>query len=255
MSFPAPLIVDEVFAFLLVFCRLGAVMMLLPGFGEAYVNARSRLMLALATSLLVVSVVGPSIPPMPAGVGKLAVYIVSEIVLGLFIGAVIRLVMGAIHFGGSVIAMQSGLAAAMFFDPSESTQGTITGNILALTFLLLLFTTDTHHWLLQQITQSYGRLPAAGTLPLADMLELVVRLGAEAISVGVAIAAPILVLGFIVNLALGLVSRLVPSLQVLMVALPMQLLMTLAVFGLVAAAGFTAALEFLDRASGWLVTG
>ena len=87
------------------------------------------------------------------------------------------MVFAALHIAGTTIAFQSGLAAAAIFDPNEATQGTLPGNFLTTTALVLLFVTDGHHLLLQALAASYAGLPAGDAPPLGDMAEL---LGAAA---------------------------------------------------------------------------
>lgn len=79
----------ELFAFLLIFCRMGSAIMLLPGFGEAYVSPRVRLLFALMLSLLLVPVIR-SLPPLPTSVLGLFNIMIAEILIGLFIGGLTR---------------------------------------------------------------------------------------------------------------------------------------------------------------------
>ncbi|MDW8370490.1 MAG: flagellar biosynthetic protein FliR [Geminicoccaceae bacterium] len=249
---PTDLLANELFAVLLVFARLAAIVMLLPGFGESYVDPRLRLWVSLLTSVLVAQALGDRLPAPPTSLPAWVAVVAGEVVLGLAIGSLVRLALAALHVAGSIVALQSGLAAAAYFDPSEATQGTVPGAFLSILFLVLLFATDGHHVLLGRIVEGYGTLPAGGPLPLGDLVELATRLGSAALATGLAIAAPLLLAAFLANLALGLLARLVPSLQVLFVALPLQLILALAVLAIGLAGGLAIALRFLDRTSLWL---
>lgn len=249
----AGLLTGELLAVLLVFARLGAALMLLPGFGESHVNPRLRLWLGLLTSLLVAGALGDRLPPVPAEPAALVALLGPEVLVGLAIGGAIRLALAALQLAGSIVALQSGLAAAAFFDPSEATQGTVPGALLATTFLVLLLATDTHHVLLTRIVEGYALLPPGGPLPDGDLSSVVARFGNAAFGIALAVAAPVLVASFLGNLALGLLARLVPALQVLFVALPLQLVLALSALALAFAAGLATALRFLDRTTLWLV--
>lgn len=255
MSALLPMLNDGLYAVLLVFARLGAICMVMPGLGEAYVNSRARLWIALGMSGLLAAALGDRLPAMPAGAAALTSQIVIELVLGLFIGGVVRLAMAALHLAGGLIAVQSGLAAATLFDPTEGSQGTLPGNLLAMAVLLLLFTTDGHHWLLGQVAMTYRWLPAGGALPWHDMVALVTRLGSEMMAVGLAIAGPIVLVTLLANILLGVMARLVPALQVMAVALPLQLLLSLGVFALSIGTSLAVGMRFLDRAAAWLAPG
>lgn len=249
----AELVTGELLAVLLVFARLGAALMLLPGLGESYVNPRLRLWLGLLTSFLVANAIRDRLPAVPLDAAALSALLVLEVIVGLAIGSLIRLASAALQVAGSVVALQSGLAAATFFDPSEATPGTVPGALLSTTFLVLLLASDAHHVLLVRIVAGYEALPAGGPLPSEDLLAIAARLGDAALGIGLAVAAPVLVASFLGNLALGLLARLVPALQILFVALPLQLVLALSALALALGAGLAAALRFLDTASAWLV--
>lgn len=246
------LLVDQSFAVLLVFARLGAALMLLPAFGESHVHPRLRLWLGLFTSALVATALGDRLPRPPADAAALVALVAIEVLVGLAIGAVVRLALAALQVAGSIIAFQSGLAAASFFDPTEATQGTLPGALLSNAFLVVMVTTDGLHLLMGRIIAGYGQLPAGVPPDLGDLVTLAAGLGNAALGVGLAIAAPVMVASFLANLALGVLARLVPALQVLFVALPLQLILALAAMALALGGGLAAALRFLDRSSGWL---
>ena len=191
--------------------------------------------------------------PRPAlEAATLAAMVGCEVIVGLAIGAIVRLALAALQVAGSILALQSGLAAALWFDPSEAGQGTVPGALLSTLFLTLLVMTDAHHVLLARLLASYETLPA-GVLPdPRDLLALAASLGNAALGVGLAIAAPVLLVSFLANLALGVLARLVPALQVLFVALPVQLLLALSAMAVALGAGLQAAMRFLDRTSAWL---
>ncbi|MBT6912395.1 MAG: hypothetical protein HOA21_14665 [Rhodospirillaceae bacterium] len=102
----------EIFAFILVFSRIGSAVMLLPGIGENYVFSRIRLSLALALTLIMYPLVRDSLPVMPISAVALFVLIIGEVIIGLFIGGISRLLISSLHVGGVVIAFQSSLAFA-----------------------------------------------------------------------------------------------------------------------------------------------
>jgi flagellar biosynthesis protein FliR len=246
---------DEVFAVLLLFARTGSTLMLLPGFGEPYVLARFRLLLALLLSLALAGPLGPELPPMPGEPAVLARMIGGEVVLGLFIGAAARALFSALHIAGATIAYQSGLAAAAIFDPHEATQGTLPGNLLTTLALVLLFASDGHHLLLQALAASYEGVPAGAALPLDDMAELLARLVDQAFAVAIRIAAPLIALSILMYLGMGVLNRLMPAFQVFFIALPLQMLLAFAVVMLGLGTGLLVFFRFLGDAAGLLALG
>ena len=252
---PADLVAGEVGRVFLVFARLGAALMVLPGIGEHYVLPRLRLLLALALSLLLAPALAERLPALPEEPLRLAALLGPEILIGLVLGFATRLAMAAIHVGGSLIATQSGLAAAGMFDPNEATPGTIPSTFLTVAALAILFAADFHHLLLRAVAASYGVLPVAAPLDLAAAGELLVGLSASAITVGTRIAAPMILAGILVNLALGALGRMVPALPALFVALPLQLLLALAMLELALPAAMRLFAETLTHGVAWLDPG
>lgn len=228
----------------LVFARLGTALMVVPGFGEHYVLLRLRLLLGLACSLLLAPVVvvpgGTPVTKELSWVGLVA----GEIAVGLLLGLVARLALAAVHVGGSLVALQSGLAAAAILDPGEATPSSVPTVFLTVAALAMLFAADLHHLLLRALAASYAAFPLAGGVEFGAAAELLTRLGGDALATGVRIAAPLLLAGMLVNLALGGLGRLVPALPILFLALPLQLLLALIVLEL----GLPAALALVHGA-------
>src|SRR5690606_11454635 len=149
----------NVWSFLVVFLRLGAAFMVVPGFGEAFIPPRVRLVLALAVSFLVLPGVAPSLPAEPSTPAALLLLILGETLIGLVMGGVLRLLLGALHLAGSIIAQQSGVAAAQFFDPTQMSQGAITSSFLTLMGLVMIFVTDLHHLFIEGTFAIYRVFP------------------------------------------------------------------------------------------------
>jgi flagellar biosynthesis protein FliR len=250
------LVPGDLFAFLLIFVRAGSAIMIMPGFAEAYVSARIRLLLALAVSVVLTGPLAPSLPPLPAEPLGLALLIAGELLIGLFLGTTARVIFAALHIAGTTLAFQSGLAAAAIFDPNEATQGTLPGNFLITTALVLLFVTDGHHMLLQAIAASYARLPAGAPLPLGDTADLLTRLLGQAFALGVRIAAPLLLVSLLMYLGMGVLNRLMPTFQVFFIALPLQILVAFATIMLSFTTGLLAFFSlFQDTLGGGLPGG
>ena len=124
------LVAADLFSLVLVFARIGSAIMLLPGFGEVYVSGRIRLIIALALTLVITPVVGTHLPDLPKGPLELFVLIGSEVLIGLFLGALARFLVSSLHVAGVVIGYQSSLANAQLFDPNTAQQGSLIGTFL-----------------------------------------------------------------------------------------------------------------------------
>jgi flagellar biosynthetic protein FliR len=251
----AAALTDELFGIFLLFIRIGGVLVVMPGFGEVYVLGRSRLILAMALSIILAGPLGPTLPALPATNADLLLLVAKEALLGLFIGVATRTMFAALHIAGATIAAQSGLATASVFDPSQSSQGTLPGNFLTTTAMVLLFVTDGHHMLLRGIAGSYDHLIPGNPLPIDDMAAFFTDMLQKGFDLGVQIAAPLLLVGLLTNLAMGVLNRLMPTFQVFFIALPLQLLLAFATLMLSFASAILVFFTFLDAEYGALTLG
>jgi flagellar biosynthetic protein FliR len=224
MTIILPPLEGVVLVFLLTFARTGAMIMLLPVIGDAGVPPRVRLAFALAVSAALTSATAhyyPAVSPPPL---ELASLIAREATAGVLVGAMARLIMSALETAGFLIAAQTGLAFAQTFDPGQGTQGAMVSTFLSLIGALLVFESGLHHLALGAISGSYTLLPPGGVLPAGDMAELTLALASGAFALGLQLAAPFLVFGLVVYAILGLLSRLMPQLQVFFLAMPLNIL-------------------------------
>lgn len=214
-----------IIVYMLVFARVGAMVMLLPNIGDNGIPARVRLILALAISFALTPTVAGSYPQTaPASVMVLSLLVAQETTIGILVGAMARIVMSALQVAGFLIATQTGLAYAQTFDPTQGEQGAVMGNFLSLLGTLMIFLTNLHHLAIGAIAGSYRMLPPGGHLPVGDMTQLVIQLTSSSFALGFQLAAPFLVFGFAVYAGLGVLARLMPQLQIFFVAVPLNIM-------------------------------
>ncbi len=216
----------------LVFARIGSMLMLFPGIGESSVPIRMRLALALVLAVMIGSLLGDRLPPVPEQPLALAGLIGGEVLIGLMFGAIARLMMSALAVAGQMSGMQTGLAFAQTFDPSQGRQGAIFATFLNLTAVVLIFTTGLHHMFISGLVGSYELIPI-GVIPAAgDPAALATDTVARSFRLGIQMAAPLIAFGLIFYLALGVLSRLMPQVQIFFVAMPGNVLVGLMIFAL-----------------------
>jgi len=225
MHIHLPALSGIILTYLLVFSRVGAMMMLLPGVGTMGVPARVRLVLALAVSFALTPTVQGQYPAAaPQTMISLVILIGQEITAGVLVGAMAAVIMSALQVAGFLIASQIGLAYAQTLDPTQNTQGAVVGNFLTLLGTVMIFATDLHHMAIGAIAGSYRMLPPGAALPTADMAQLVIKLVSSSFALGFQLAAPFLVFGFAIYAALGVLAKLMPQLQIFFVAVPINIL-------------------------------
>jgi len=215
----------QILTFFGVFSRVGATMMVIPGFGDESLNAQLRLALALAVSFVLVPAAAPFYGAPPSGPLALAGFLGAEAAVGLLIGATARVVMSAVNVAGQVISMQTGLAVAQTVDPTQRIQGALIGSFLSVAAVTLIFIADIHHLMLAAMRDSY-RLFAPGALPpMADAAALITDTLAGAFALGMQLSAPFLTFGLVFYLGMGLIARMMPQVQIFFVAMPANILL------------------------------
>lgn len=222
-----------VFAFILTFVRVGTTIMIMPGIGNTYVPNNIRLHFALGLTLVLFPLLQSKMPsPIPA-TGPLFIMIIMEFIIGIFIGTVMNVLMAAIDTAGMIIATQSSLANAQLFNPSFATQGTVIGVFLTLTAMMLLFATDMHHMMLMGIMESYEMFPIGKLPDMGSVSELLVKQVGYAFLIAIQMTAPFLVIILLLYIGMGVMSKLMPQVQVFMLAVPVQIYLALVILSLV----------------------
>ncbi len=223
---------DQVWAGGLIFARIGAIILTLPGIGESYVPPRIRLSLALVISLALWPIVAPSLPALPASLGGAVGWVIREVITGLMIGAILRAFTSALATAGEIVSLQTTLSFAQTANPLQAQPGTTIAAFLTLFGTTLIFATNTHHLFIAGLVGSYELIAPARPLVAADFAELAIRTVGDSLMLGVQLAAPVIVFALIFNLASGLVGRVMPAFQIFFAAAPLSVILGLSVFAL-----------------------
>lgn len=217
------LITGDLFSLIFVFARIGAAVMLLPGFGEVFIAARVRLLLAIGITVVVTPAVIPFVPATPDGPLSMFFAIGRELVIGLFLGAMARMMVAALHSAGVIIGFQTSLSNAQLFDPINAGQGSLLGSFLNVLGVFLIFATDLHHLMLTAVIDSYSLFVPGEMLPVGDFSDVAARILSKSFLLAMQIAAPFIVMGMLFYLGMGLLARLMPQVQIFFIAIPVQI--------------------------------
>lgn len=216
------------FALMLVFARMGATFMIFPGFSAIYVNVHVRLILALATTLLVEPTVIGILPPMPQTVGNLALMLGGEITVGVFIAMMAVFVMSALHVAGTSISRDTGLTNSSIVDPITEQQSSLVISLLSQIALLVIFETNMHHLMIRAALGSYQLFIPGHTLVFGDMANAMVDTLSRVAFIALQLCSPFLVFNIIFQTSLGLINRLAPQAAVSQISAPLQIFLGLA---------------------------
>jgi flagellar biosynthetic protein FliR len=224
-------------AFMLVFARIGAMVMLLPGLGESNIPVRIKLAIALLLTLIILPLHRNAYHVDMNTLTPLLVLMIHEILIGIVLGATARVTLSALQVAGSVIAQQMGLGFATSVDPTtQGQQGVLIGNFLTMLGLTLLFATDSHYLVIAALNESYAVFSPGEMLPSGDVAALATRAFTAAFRIGMQLSAPFLVFGLVFNIGLGVLARLMPQMQVYFVGVPLAILAGFLIFAFVISA-------------------
>lgn len=223
---------EQVWAGGLILARIGAVLMLIPGVGEAYVPARIRMSLALVITLALWPVVGGALPALPDSLGAMAGWIIREVTVGLMIGLLLRMFMNALTTAGEIVSLQTTLSFAQTANPLQAQPGSTISAFLMLLGVTLIFATGTHQLFIAGLVGSYRLIAPAQPLVMGDFTTMAVRTLGDSFLLGVQLAAPVIVFALVFNLAMGLIGRVMPQFQVFFAAAPLSIILGLSIFAL-----------------------
>lgn len=222
------LLTANLFTMIIVFARLGTILSLLPGFGDSFVSTRIRLVFALAVTVVMAPILADKLPPVPNSLGGLALLLLGEIGVGIFIGLVGRVFYGLLETAGTLVSLQIGLSSASILNPLLADQGSVVGVFMLLLGSVIILETDLHHLMLRASIDSYGLFVPGHLPPIGDFTHEMTDLVAQSFRIAIEISGPFLVVSTLLYLSFGLMGRLVPQLQVFFVGLPAQILVGLA---------------------------
>ncbi|MFV0623215.1 flagellar biosynthetic protein FliR [Sphingomonas sp. ac-8] len=243
---------QEATAFLILFARIGAVLMLLPVFSEDAVPGRIRLLIALGMTAALWGLLGVHTMPLATDGDALPGILVTELLIGLGLGLLVKMMFQAIAIAGSIVSLQIGLSSAVIFDQSQGGQATIVSKFVSVAAAVVCMALAVHHLWIAAIVRSYVIFPVGALPPAGDFASLALHTATRAMALGISLAAPLLVYGIVFNVALGLAARLAPAVQVFFVAQPLNLLLGLALFATVLGTMLTG---FATAMASWMQSG
>src|SRR6201985_400372 len=234
-------------AFMLAFARIGALVMLLPGLGESNIPVRIKLAIALLLTLIILPLHRADYHVDMGSIASLLTLMMYEIFIGILLGATARVTLSALQVAGSVIAQQMGLGFVTSVDPTQGQQGVLVGNFLTMLGITMLFATDSHHLIIEALSDSYKIFAPGETMLTDDVGSLAQQAFAAAFKIGLQLSAPFLIFGLVFNIGLGVLARLIPQMQVYFVGAPLSILAGFLILAIVLAAMMGTFLDYFIR--------
>jgi len=212
-----------VFSFFLTLFRVSLVMFLLPFFGGDTVPIHAKAALCLVFSIGVWPYLNFPGVHMPGNPWMIVIMLCGELLLGLILGLVVRILFASVQLGGQVIGFQMGFAMINVVDPITGISEAVTAHFLYMTTILTFLALNGHLYLLQGLGRSFDLVPPGTFLLNAQVYHDIVGFSGEMFRLAIRIAAPVMAAIFLVDLALGLISKAAPQMNVLFVGFPLKI--------------------------------
>ena len=224
MDIPVDWAIPQIITFMLVVSRLSGLFLIAPVFSSPMIPARIKLMVLLTLALTITPIVAPtSIAVMPTGIIPLLISMVAELFMGLALGFSVAIVFSAVQVGASFIDTSIGFSMANIIDPLSNTQATVLGSFYSIVATLIFLGVNGLHYMLAAFKRSYD-VVGVGQLP--DFQKIMDHLFAtfgDLFGMGFQIAAPVLITLLLCDVVLGIVSRVVPQMNVFFVGVPLKI--------------------------------
>lgn len=214
---------DQLTVLLLTFARIGTICMLMPGLGESYVSPRIRLFIALGITGIVATTVGARLGPLD-GFSAVLFAMVSEIVAGLIFGGAMRLFLAAPQIAGQLTSQLTSLSNIFASGAPLMEASSILGAWFVAGAILFTFVSGLHYLMIDAMAVSYNVIPLGGFPNMGDAADAVVRVFGGAFALGIQMATPFILLSLVFNLGVGLINRMLVSLPLYFVAMPVSIL-------------------------------
>ncbi len=218
--------------FLFVFFRVGALVLFVPILGSRQVPSSMKIGFILFLSIVIFPLVEGRPLPEPRGIFDLAIFLISDVTIGLGIAYITRLIFTAVQIAGTVVDFQMGFGVVNVIDPQTDTQVSVTAQFHNIIAVLIFLAVDAHHFIIQAIVESFLIINPA-EISFADITPgYMLHLFSGTFTTAVKIAAPIMAILFFLSVGLGLVARTVPQMNVFIVGFPLQIGVGLLMVGL-----------------------
>ena len=225
LHIPSPELIGT---FLLAFVRVSGLMFATPVLGNRNVPAQVRILLSLLFTMAILPLV-PISRVAPEADGFIPA-MVSEVLLGGFLGLVGSLLFAAAEFGGHMAGLQMGFGMANILNPESETQTSVLSTLTSLTALLTFVMVDGHHLFVTALVRSFQSMPLGSFVIDATRMGTLLRMSTGIFTYGLALAAPVLAITLFITVALGILSRSMPQIDVFFMSFAINITVGLFVF-------------------------
>lgn len=223
---------EQVQIFFMCLARIAGFLGAMPVFSGQQAPARVKAGLAFTTTIILCPLMQESVPLISFTPASFIVFIGSEVLIGMLVGLMARLIFTAVEYGGTVIGFQMGFAAANVFDPQNQRQISLVSQFQNVFAIFIFLAIGGHHMFLRAAVESYAILPPGGINLSGEAIPYLMTLSSRMFSLGVQFSAPVLAVLLLSGLILGILARTFPQGNVFLLSFPLNIGISFTVIGL-----------------------
>jgi len=234
---------EAVESFLLIFIRVSVILFMLPFFSARIVPILVKAGFSLIITIILFPVINKHIPALPGSLWGMAQLVGGEFIVGMILGLTIQLFFEGVRMMGEFVGFQTGFAIANILDPQSGTQVSLLGNMAYLSALTLFLLLNRHHVLLKVLRESF-EIVNLGSLSInRQILQQIMHASGDMFLIALKIGAPAIAVLLLTNVAFGLITKLIPQMNIMIVAFPVQIVIGLLFFAI----SLSVLLRFMEK--------
>jgi flagellar biosynthetic protein FliR len=217
--------------FFLIFLRVISILMTAPFFDSKNIPLIFKAGLCFMISILLFPALRLNKIPLLIDVIPFGIGVIGEIILGITIGLSVKLIFAGVQLAGQLAGFQMGIAIANVMDPATSGQIPVLAQFNNLVAMLIFLSTNAHHWFLRTLIDSFKMVPPLSFHFNTSLFEQLMVFASRMFMIAVKIGAPIMASMMLASVALGLIARTVPQMNIFIVAMPIKIVLGLLCMG------------------------
>jgi flagellar biosynthesis protein FliR len=221
----------DVARYLAILLRLSLVVFLVPPFSNPRIPGKLKACLAFVLTTMLFPVLRKEVAPLSFEPGALLCSVASEMLFGLVVALSFAVILGAFNLAGEQISYQAALSMAQVVDPQSGFQVTIVSNLIELVALLLLLAINGHHFTLKLVVESFRTIPVGQFFLNIATIDRFVLFTGQLFVIGIKLAAPVVMVLFLIQVGLGVISKFVPNINILVTSFPISIVVGLMFIG------------------------
>jgi flagellar biosynthetic protein FliR len=224
--------INDFTMFSLVLGRMAGILASIPIFGSKAVPMRIKATLIFAMTLLLYPTIKAHLPQLPADSISLGLLVVRETLIGLTLGIISQVVFAAVEFCGQLVGMQMGISIAALFDPNTQNNVPTMALFEGILAMLLFMALGVHHLFIRALVESYQVIPVGAWHMSGELLKFLIDSTTSIFLLGIKLAAPVMVALLATTVALGIMARTFPQMNIFMISMPLNIGVGFLILGL-----------------------